>query len=66
MEERLNEVESRIGYQDRLLDELNEVIIKQQEQIDQLKIKVEGLGRAIEGFDPGGIEQGEEPPPPHY
>ena len=66
MEERLDEVESRIGYQDRLLDELNEVIIKQQEQIDQLKIKVEGLNRAIEGLDPGGIEQGEEPPPPHY
>ncbi len=66
MEQRLDELESRIGYQDRLLDELNEVVIKQQEQIDQLQSKVEALSRVIAGFDTGGIESGEEPPPPHY
>ncbi len=66
MEERLEEVENRIGYQGRLLDELNEVVIKQQEQIDQLQLKVKSLSRVIEGLDPGAVDPGEEPPPPHY
>jgi SlyX protein len=66
VEERLEEVENRIGYQGRLLDELNEVVIKQQEHIDRLQMKVESLSRVIEGLDSGGIDPGEEPPPPHY
>jgi SlyX protein len=66
VEERLEKVETRIGYQDRLLDELNEVIIKQQQQIDLLERRVEALNGVVAGLDPNGIEQGEEPPPPHY
>lgn len=66
MEERLEEVENQIGYQGRLLDELNEVVIKQQEHIDRLQMKVESLSRVIEGLDTGEIDPREEPPPPHY
>ena len=67
MEARIIELETRIAYQERLIQELNEVITRQQNQIDALRADYErilahlktGDGDRITGPD-------EEPPPPHY
>ena len=64
-EERLIELESRTLEQEHLLQKLNEVIIEQQAQIDRLKQKLEELRHEVrEGA--AGVEDVDEPPPPHY
>lgn len=67
IEKRLTELEIRFTYQDHLIEELNEVIIRQQKEITQLR----SLWQKLEEGKFGGIDQGikslsEEVPPPHY
>ena len=66
IETRFENLESQILYQDRLVDDLNEVVTKQQDQIDSLKIEVERLRQALVGIQESGVDRTEEPPPPHY
>lgn len=37
MEERLIELETRLAFQEKTLEELNEVVVHQQQQIDRLE-----------------------------
>lgn len=67
MDERLNELETRIAYQDHTLQELNEVIVRQQQEIDGLRRELEVLRAQIRSLTPALIAgRGEETPPPHY
>jgi SlyX protein len=65
-EERFQILESKVLYQDRTIDDLNEVVTKQQDQIDLLIAEVERLCQALIGIQEREVEGGEEPPPPHY
>jgi SlyX protein len=66
IETRFENLESQLLYQDRMVDDLNEVVTKQQNQIDALKIEVERLRQALVDIQEGGVDRTEEPPPPHY
>lgn len=66
IEERFQVLESKVLYQDRTLDELNAVVTRQQDQIDQLNLEVKRLRALFDNPAEGTIEGGEEPPPPHY
>jgi SlyX protein len=61
MEERLNDLEVKIAFQDQVIEDLNQVVI-------ELRRKVEALERKLE--DSEGIENlkdmSQEIPPPHY
>ena len=67
MEQRLNDLESTIAFQEQTISELNEVIIEQQKRIEELerftKLLNTQVERAISMIDSG-------PPanekPPHY
>ncbi len=65
--ERLIELETKLAYQENLLDELNNVVCRQQDQIDDLHVKLRSLQeRANElaaGTSPG---ETEAEIPPHY
>jgi|GEM_PF-153243 len=72
LEERLVTLETRIAYQDRLLEELNGVVAAQHRQIDDLILKLREIARQIEPLfsapkageasqDDGAVEK-----PPHY
>jgi SlyX protein len=63
MEERLIELEIRYTHQQRMLDELNDVIIAQGRQIDRLQDELKVLRARV---DAGPDEPAEEGPPPHY
>jgi SlyX protein len=65
-EERFQILESKVLYQDRTIDDLNEVVTKQQDQIDLLIAEVERLRQALIGIQEREVDGGEEPPPPHY
>ena len=49
MEERLIELETRLAFQDKTLEELNEVVTRQQQQLDQME---QQLGRLTNRLRP--------------
>lgn len=68
MEKRLIELESRLTFQDDLIDNLNDAIIRQQQQIERLEIISKTLSERLRGLsDSAGSEQGQQHElPPHY
>ena len=67
MEERLNEVETRVGLAEDLMEELNLVVYRQQQQIELLQSQLRHLHQQLQD---GLAAAGERPPreeiPPHY
>lgn len=64
-EERFQVLESKVLYQDRTIDDLNEVVTRQQDQMDKLNTEVERLRALLDGVLEGGVEDDDQPPP-HY
>lgn len=64
MEKRIDELEQKFLYQEHLLEELNEVVTKQQIEIDSLNLKIEKLKQAQEESQIKNSK--DETPPPHY
>ena len=64
-EQRLIEIENKISHQEALLEDLNQVICRQQETIDLIETKLKAL---IERFREGGgnAEIVGNEKPPHY
>jgi SlyX protein len=66
VEARLNELESKIGLAEDLLDALNRTVYRQQQQIDQLQQEVRALRQQLrEAAPPEALSPGNEMPP-HY
>lgn len=65
-EQRLNELEIKASYAEDLLDRLNDVIVRQQAQIDLLQREVAHLRQQAPDAD--GAERGSprDELPPHY
>jgi len=67
LENRIIELETKISYQDHLLQELNEVITLQQKQIDRLEKDSRRMLEHLKASHTSGIARPEEDvPPPHY
>jgi SlyX protein len=66
IEERFQTLENKVLYQDRTIDELNTVVTRQQDQVDQLIAEVRKLREFFKDLPEGTIDGAEEPPPPHY
>jgi len=67
MHTRLIELETKISYQDHIIGELNEVVTRQQQQIDRLEKAVKRLQAQLKQSDHAEIARPEdELPPPHY
>lgn len=49
MEERFEKLETRLAYQDKTVEALNEVVTRQQDQIDRLACELQSLREAFEG-----------------
>lgn len=68
-EDRLDELESKFGFQEQLLDQLNEVIISQQKQLDECRAGLRQLQTNLQELY---ASQGEgaagpaDEKPPHY
>lgn len=65
LENRIRTLEEKHEYQDRTVEMLNEVIIRQQAQLDKFQ---EELLKLREDVMAANIEAGDvnDPPPPHY
>jgi SlyX protein len=69
IENELIDLQTRIAYQEDLLSELNNIVIKQDAEILTLKQQVRQLAKKMEDFlanpETGGVEISMEKPP-HY
>ncbi len=63
-EERLINIEIALANQERIIEDLNQVIISQGKQLDLLQKQTEMLVERIESGDVKPLS--EETPPPHY
>ncbi len=67
LNERIIELESRIAYQDRTIEELNLVVTEQQQQIDALLQDIRRIKAHLKNVSDNVIARiDEEVPPPHY
>jgi uncharacterized coiled-coil protein SlyX len=68
MQERMIELESQIAYLQYQYDGLNEAVLRQAEELDQIKKQLQQALRIIENSNATGPadDPAEEPPPPHY
>lgn len=67
MNERLTELEVRAAFQDKTIQDLNEVVTRQQRQIDRLTQELEAVKIRLAAHAPSMvIPPEEEKPPPHY
>lgn len=67
MKERLTELEVRVAFQEKTLQDLNEVVTRQQREIDRLAKELEAVKSRLAGLAPSMvIPQEDEKPPPHY
>jgi len=60
------ELENRITEQERLIEQLGEVIIAQGAHLEQLAGEVRRLSDSQRGSGDDSPASGSEPPPPHY
>lgn len=67
MDDRLIEVETRLTFQDEILQALNDVVARQQQEIDRLRREIEVLKAQLKAMAPSLVaSRTEETPPPHY
>ncbi len=66
MEKRIEDVEIRMVYLEQTVEELNQVVIKQQDQIDRLLIEVTRMNQQMDSGAEFVRPQSDETPPPHY
>jgi SlyX protein len=66
MEERINELESRLAFQDDTIQALNDVLVSQQRLLERLQLQMAALiKRQDEASSQFGVSE-DEAPPPHY
>lgn len=63
---RLTDLEIKASFHEDLLDQLNQVIIRQQQQIDALLREVERLRQQIPDVGSGVFSRAGDDLPPHY
>lgn len=64
---RIAELETTLAFQDDLLQSLNQVVIRQEEQILQITRELKSLREQVASMSPEpGKPNSEEMPPPHY
>jgi SlyX protein len=64
---RVLDLEEKVMFQQRGLDELNEVVLRQQVELDRLRLEVQSLRTLSErALEQGGGEDLPHEKPPHY
>ncbi|HKJ83354.1 MAG TPA: SlyX family protein [Mariprofundaceae bacterium] len=67
MDEQLIDLEVKLSFQDRMIQDLNEVVIRQQHEIEKLQVEIRSIRSQLTTTDSPQIrKQSEEEPPPHY
>jgi len=65
-DQRLTELEIKVSYQEDLLDQLNQVVVRQQQEIDLLLREVRQLRQQVPEGTGQTFSRASEELPPHY
>ncbi|WP_210330266.1 SlyX family protein [Aliikangiella sp. G2MR2-5] len=67
LESRIEELETKLMFQEELVDQLNHSLILQQKDINKLISLIEKLNAQVDSLqEPNVIDANLETPPPHY
>ncbi len=66
MEDRVTELETKVTYQDQIIEDLNQVVSEQRVQIDKLIYQFKKISEKEGSKDSGIVDISLEVPPPHY
>lgn len=67
IDERIMALEVKLAFQEDLVDTLNQVLIRQQQQVDLLQQQLRVLYQQLKSLQPSNIaDVSQEAPPPHY
>ncbi|HBO38977.1 MAG TPA: SlyX protein [Pasteurellaceae bacterium] len=67
IEQHLAELEMKMAFQEKTIEELNQALIRQQFTIDKIKLQLHYLVNKLKDVQSSNIAtQAEETPPPHY
>lgn len=67
MNDEIIELQTRLSFQDGLLEELNQALANQQKQIETLEYRLAVFQSQLESVQNNPMMRpGDEPPPPHY
>jgi len=67
MNDDIIDLQTRVAFQDDLIEELNQVLTSQQQQITRLEMSMGVMRSQIQTMQSSQAEDnGVEPPPPHY
>ncbi len=66
MDARITELEIKISYAEDMIDELNRVVFRQQQQIDLLVGEIKALREQVQNAAPGEPRSLRDELPPHY
>lgn len=66
METRLAEIEVKLSFAEDLLEELNRIVIRQQQQIDQLQQELRALRQQVQSGNEAQAYGPHDETPPHY
>ncbi|HHG90900.1 MAG TPA: SlyX family protein [Devosia sp.] len=64
LEKKIEQLETRIAFQDQTIEELNQTITSQWSEFDRLRREISRLGEQLADLSPPDQSTGE--PPPHY
>ena len=66
MEERIVELELRFTEQQRLLQELSEVVYAQGQSLERLEHELAAMGQKVAAMEPGLVDAAASERPPHF
>lgn len=66
MQDDIIELQTRIAFQDGVIEQLNEVVTRQQTQIDRLQRQLTKLNGQVENLQQDQVVRQADEPPPHY
>lgn len=67
LEQRIIELEMKVAFQEKNVDDLNQSLVEQQLIIEKMQLQIRYLASKLKDIQPSNIaSQAEETPPPHY
>lgn len=67
LENRIAELETKVAFQEQLLEELNQALVQQQFDLDKMQLQLRYVASKLKDIQPSNIASlAEETPPPHY
>ena len=66
MDQAIIDLQTKLSFQDELLEQLNHVITDQQQQISRLEVRLEALKSQVHTMQSTQVVSDANEPPPHY